>query len=301
VTAPYRKIVDDLRSRIEKGELAPGDRVPSTRQIAAEWQVAIATATKALAALGQEGLVHAVPRKGTVVANALPPRRVAVPRRDTDRLLTRDRVVRAAIGLADEHGFATLSMRGIAAELQVATMSLYRHVRSREELALLMADTVFGDYQLPAVPPPTWCAQLELSARLQWAAYRRHPWLPRVISLTRPQPTPNLVPYLEWALRALEGHGQDVPTMLYAHITLFGYVRGTAVNLESEAEAELDTGLSADQWMDANDAAFGAIFAASPCPTFVRLVEGRDFPFDLDDLFEFGLQRLLDGFALLFR
>jgi DNA-binding transcriptional regulator YhcF (GntR family) len=300
VTAPYRKIVDELRRRIEEGELAPGDRVPSTRQIAAEWQVAIATATKALAALGQEGLVHAIPRKGTVVASAMPARRV-IPRRDTDRLLTRDRVVRAAIGLADQHGFATLSMRGIAAELGVATMSLYRHVRSREELAMLMADTVFGDYRLPTVPPPTWRAQLELSARLQWAAFREHPWLPRVISLTRPQPTPNLVPFLEWALRALEGHGQDGPTMLYAHITLFGYVRGTAINLESEAEAELDTGMSADQWMDANDAAFGAIFAAGPYPTFLRLVEGRDFPFDLDELFEFGLQRLLDGFALLFR
>jgi hypothetical protein len=119
--------------------------------------------------------------------------------------------------------------------------------------------------------------------------------------LTRPQPTPNLLPYLEWSMRALEGHGQDLPTMLYAHITLFGYVRGTAANLETEAEAELDTGLSADQWMDANDAVMDAVLAGGQFPTFTRLVDGADFPFDLEDLFEFGLQRLLDGLALLFR
>ncbi len=294
---PYLRIVAELRRRIESGELTPGARVPSVRRVAAEWDVALATATKALAVLSQEGLVRAVPRVGTVVATPAPARRSA-PRRDPSVHLTRDLVVRAAIDIADAQGFAALSMRAVAVELGVPTMSLYRHVRGRAELAMLI--TVFGEHRLPAVPPPTWRAQLELSARMQWAAYRQHPWLPRLIPITRPHPTRNLMPYVEWALRAVDGHGQDTTTMLHAHITLFGYVRGTAVDIETEAQAEFDTGLSAEQWMDANEAGFSAVLDSGSFPVFAR-VSSEEFAFDLDALFEFGLQRLLDGFAVLFR
>ena len=52
---PYAQIAAELRDQIEKGTLAPGDRVPSTREITQRWGVAMATATKALAALRQEG------------------------------------------------------------------------------------------------------------------------------------------------------------------------------------------------------------------------------------------------------
>ncbi|MBR8744456.1 GntR family transcriptional regulator, partial [Nocardiopsis sp. MG754419] len=65
--APYARIVADIRTRIDAGELRPGDRVPSTRDITREWGVAMATATKALAALRREGLVEAVRGVGTVV------------------------------------------------------------------------------------------------------------------------------------------------------------------------------------------------------------------------------------------
>ncbi|MBC3992979.1 winged helix-turn-helix transcriptional regulator, partial [Streptomyces sp. AC563] len=65
---PYLRIVGELRRRIAEGELTPGDRVPSTRQIAREWGVALATATKALTTLRLEGLVVTRPRAGTVVA-----------------------------------------------------------------------------------------------------------------------------------------------------------------------------------------------------------------------------------------
>lgn len=65
---PFRRIADEIARRIADGELAPGERVPSTRQISREWGVALATATKALTALRLEGLVEARPRVGTVVA-----------------------------------------------------------------------------------------------------------------------------------------------------------------------------------------------------------------------------------------
>ncbi|MEU6233613.1 winged helix-turn-helix domain-containing protein, partial [Kitasatospora sp. NPDC047058] len=65
---PFQRIAADLRRRISGGELAPGARVPSTRRLAQDWGVALATATKALTVLRYEGLVEALPRVGTVVA-----------------------------------------------------------------------------------------------------------------------------------------------------------------------------------------------------------------------------------------
>jgi DNA-binding transcriptional regulator YhcF (GntR family) len=296
---PYLRIAAELKQRIEQGELSPGSRIPSVRGIAAEWGVAIATATKVVAALRDEGVVRAVPRVGTVVATPAPSRR-SVPRRDSTAHLTRAQVVQAAIDIADEQGFDGLSMRSVAAELGVPTMSLYKHVRGRDELALLMADAVFAQHRLPAVPPPTWRAQLELVARMQWAAYRAHPWLPKLLSLTRPQPMPNLLHHAEWVMRALEDHGQSPTVVFHAHITLFGYVRGTALSIEPEVEAVADTGLSADQWADANDQMFGPVIDSGAFPAFSRVV-ASPFDFDLDAVFEFGLQRLLDGYAVLFR
>ncbi|MEO6086245.1 MAG: TetR/AcrR family transcriptional regulator C-terminal domain-containing protein [Umezawaea sp.] len=296
---PYLRIATELKRRIEEGELTPGSRVPSVRGIAAEWGVAIATATKVVAVLRDEGLVHAVPRVGTVVATPAPSRRSA-PRRDSSAQLTREQVVSAAVDIADGAGFAALSMRTVAAELGVPTMSLYKHVRGRGDLALLMADAVFARHRLPAVPPPTWRAQLELVARMQWAAYRAHPWLPALVSLTRPQPMPNLLHHAEWVMRALEDHGQSATVVFQAHITLFGYVRGTALSIEPEVEAEADTGLSADQWVDEHEDLFAPVIDSGEFPAFSRIVS-TPFDFDLDAVFEFGLQRLLDGYAGLFR
>ena len=68
--APYQRIAESLRARIESGQLRPGDRVPSTRALARKWKVALATAAHALSALADEGLVTTAPRVGTIVASA---------------------------------------------------------------------------------------------------------------------------------------------------------------------------------------------------------------------------------------
>ena len=64
---PSVRIAAELRAQIERGELAPGERVPSAREITRRWGVAIATATRVLAALRDDGLVRAIPGVGTVV------------------------------------------------------------------------------------------------------------------------------------------------------------------------------------------------------------------------------------------
>ncbi|MER5968924.1 GntR family transcriptional regulator [Streptomyces sp. NPDC002055] len=303
---PYRRIVDDIRRRILDGDLAPGDRVPSTRRIAADWGVALATATKALTTLRLEGLVEARPRAGTVVAGTAPiapPRRHASPAPAPEPELTPepelalDRIVRAAIDIADAEGLSALSMRGVATRLGVAVMSLYRYVPSKDDLVLHMADAAFGEESYPDDPPEGWRARVELGARTFWTLYRRHPWLAQLGSLTRPLPLPRLMAHGEWMLSALDGHGLD-PTVLFdIHVLIYSHVQGLAVHLEREAHAEAATGQSEDQWMDSRAPDFEGLMASGRFPAFTKVVGsfGEGYDLRLDALFAFGLGALLDG------
>jgi AcrR family transcriptional regulator len=300
---PYARIVADIRERIESGELAPGDRVPSTREITRHWGVAMATATKALGALRRDGLVRAVQGSGTVVearpgraAASVPgrPQQAAAP----DGALAPDRIVRAAIAIADREGLAGLSMRRVATDLGAATMALYRHVADKDDLVLRMLEAAMGEWRPPPDPSAGWRARLDGAARSLWALFRRHPWLAPAMSMTRPQPLASGLAYSEWTLAALDDSGADRVTAFTAYLTLFNYVRGTAVNLEPEVEAEAQSGMDPDAWMDTQVPSLRAMLADGTFPVFERMLT-TPYDFDLDTLFEFGLQRLLDGFAVL--
>lgn len=306
---PYVRIVNEIRRRVTAGELAAGDRVPSTRGITREFGVAMATATKALTALRQEGLVRVLPGIGTVVAEPgtgsgpNPGTRAARPAQQTRPArpphggpapeLTRERIVLAAMGIADAEGLSAVSMRRIAAELGVAAMALYRHVPGKDELVVLMADTAAGRGALPEPGPADWRERLEQGTRLQWEMYRRHPWLAQVMSMTRPPLVPNAMAIVEWSMRALDH--LDPADMIHVAVTMVNYARGTAVNLEAEAEAEHSTGITSTQYMDANEEAMRAIVASGRFPMYSSLTEGPDLEISLDTIFEFGLRRMLDG------
>jgi AcrR family transcriptional regulator len=307
--SPYARIAAELRDQIETGALAPGDRVPSTREITRRCGVAMATATKALALLRQEGIVRPVPGVGTVVvgrqpAHGRPPAPATSPgaaagRRGTsDPRLAPGRIVAAAMAVADAEGLAGLSMRRVATEIGVATMSLYRHVADKDDLLLKMMDAAFGECRFPAQPPEGWRDRLEIAARTLWAMFQRHPWLAPALSVTRPQPSASGLACAEWVLSALDGRGLDTSTMITIHITLVNYVRGTAVNLELEADAEAASGLDSEEWLDTQEPAMRSIVEAGRFPVFERLT-AADYDFNLENLFEFGLQRLLDGLTAL--
>jgi DNA-binding GntR family transcriptional regulator len=100
------RIVDDIKRRIADGRLRTGDRVPSTRQLARDWGVALATAAKALTVLAQEGVVVAEPRVGTLVARPRDGRAPARRPMMSENDLTRERIVRAAIEIADADGLS---------------------------------------------------------------------------------------------------------------------------------------------------------------------------------------------------
>ena len=293
---PYVRIVEAIRARIDAGELAPGDRVPSTRAIVTEFGVAMATASKALAALRRDGAVRVIPGVGTVVdgPGATPsPGTARESAADSD--LGRAAIVRAAIRIADAEGIDVLSMRRVAAALGAGAMSLYRHVPGKDDLLLLMRDAVFAELPLPPAPPPSLRAALETTARTQWRLYRRHPWLARTTSLTRPYAGPNQLPYSEWNLRALGGLGLDDRTVFLLHLSLFSFVHGSAASLEAESREEADTGLTGNQWLAQREDATRSVLGSGAFPVSARVFGDPDLALDLDELFEFGLARLLDG------
>jgi AcrR family transcriptional regulator len=293
---PYLRIVGELRRRIAAGELAVGDKIPSTRQIMRDWGVAMATASKVIGALRDEGLVRPVPGIGTVVVSHVDVLPDAEGSADGGRGLesaladlTKQRVLDVAIKIADSEGLAAVSMDRLATELGASLLSLHRHVRSKDELVHLMADAAYGEIPLPAQPPPGWRAQLEVSLRLQWRLHRRHPWLSQAIPLTRPEFVRNGMAHTEWILRAIDGLGLTPNAMLHASVSLAGFVRGVAAPSEAD-----DEGMAA-----AREGQLAEVLSSGGFPTMARVIVQPGLDLDLDTLFEFGLRRQLDGMAVL--
>ena len=136
------------------------------------------------------------------------------------RGLSEERVVAAAIALADEDGLEAVSMARVAERLGFTTMSLYRHVRSKDDLLRAMLDAGLG--APPAAlddPGGDWRAGLELWTRSVLEALLRHPWAIRV-PITGPPMSPVQLAWLDRGLRALaptglaEGEKADVVLLL---------------------------------------------------------------------------------------
>ncbi|WP_433263440.1 TetR/AcrR family transcriptional regulator C-terminal domain-containing protein [Actinosynnema sp. CS-041913] len=302
---PYRRIVAEMRARILTGDLRPGDRMPSTRQIAQRWGVALATATRVMATLRDDGLVEAKVGSGTVVSARAGHRQPANPTAApgsrpagvVKQALSRGHVLRTAIAIADAEGLDAVSMRRLAAELGVGPMSLYRHVANKDELVTEMADAAFGEPELPVPGPAGWRAKLELISRRQWELCRRHLWLPRAVSFTRPLLVPNVMAHTEWTLRALDGLGLPMATRVREALTLHALVLTSALSLADEVDAEQDTGVTLDGWWLAQRKRTDELLDSGRFP-LLATVPGETVA-DLDGLFEYSLARHLDGFAVL--
>lgn len=287
---PYLRIAAAIRARIETGALRPGDRVPSTRQVVRDFGVAMATATRALTVLRDQGFVVTRPGSGTVV------RAPDTPRRAPDRELSTARIVATAMAVADAEGLDAVSMRRLAAELGAAPMSLYRHVAGREALELLLVRAVFRAHPLPDPGPPGWRARLELVSRLQWRAYRAHPWLVELISMTRPVLLPEAMAHTEWTLRALEGLGLSATERAREAVTLPALVRGLAASAAAELRAERETGQANDQWWRTLHDELDALMRSGRFPLLDAMPEGAVQ--DLNALLEHALARHLDGLEM---
>ncbi|MGW4794720.1 TetR/AcrR family transcriptional regulator [Nonomuraea sp. NPDC004297] len=216
--------------------------------------------------------------------------------------LSVDRIVRAAIALADVEGLAALSMRRVAERLGVGTMSLYTYVPGKPELLDVMLDEVYGETPRPEDVPGGWRGRLERIARENWALYLRHPWLLQVAA-ARPVLGPNATAKYDYELRAIDGIGLSDLEMDSVITLITGFVHGTARGAVESAQAERVTGISDEQWWAAHAPFLSRIADATRYPTASRVGQAAgeelNAAYSPEHAFEFGLRRVLDGIEAL--
>lgn len=215
------------------------------------------------------------------------------PRKGPRPTLTLDRIVTAAVGVADAEGIAALSMRRLAAELGVGTMSLYRYVPGKDELLNLVFDHVSAPGDERPWGGGSWRETLEISAWGQRALYQAHPWLLQVNG-ARPVMGPSAVSALEWMMRGLVDlpFGDREKMMVVTEVD--SYVTGSVRAQILYEGAAAESGVTDDE------------FWTFQLPWLERAMESGDFPamaalgedsFDgtWEEGFALGLRFLLDG------
>ncbi|WP_327390507.1 TetR/AcrR family transcriptional regulator [Streptomyces microflavus] len=220
--------------------------------------------------------------------------------------LTLDRIVTAAVAVADAEGLPAVSMRRLSTELGTGTMSLYRYVPGKAELLDLMLDRVLGE-PLSAVPdrpagadgtPGDWRVAIDAMAHTYLDNLRRHPWLLK-INQARTVLGPSALRGLELALSALRSMGLRDPELIGVIITVNSFVEGLARTQGDAAEAVAQTGLSDEQFWDSQRPYLERAMLSGAYPMMAGMSEDT-FSADFDH-FEFGLQRLIAGFEALVR
>ncbi len=209
-----------------------------------------------------------------------------------------DRVVRAAVELADREGLAGVTLSKVAKALGFTAMSLYRHVGSKDELVVLMEDYANG-------PPPEldvgeghWRAGLREWAVLLRAVHDRRPWLAHV-PLSGPPGGPNAVGWLDLGLRTLRDTGLSWGQKTGIMTLLSGFVRHTNLMARQLEEARRDTGLNQAQVERGYGRALAHFVDPNRFPEAAKLFAAGVFeeppeqPADPD--FTFGLDLILDG------
>ncbi|MBY8874996.1 TetR/AcrR family transcriptional regulator [Micromonospora sp. PLK6-60] len=216
--------------------------------------------------------------------------------------LSVDRIVRAAIEVADAEGLGALSMRRVAERLGVGTMSLYTHVPGKGELLDVMLDTAYGETARPDDVPGGWRGRLAQIARENWALHLRHPWLLQ-IATTRPPLGPNVTARYEYELRAVDGIGLTDLEMDAVVTLVDNYVHGAVRGAVETAQAAQRTGMTDEQWWGAHAPYLEKVLDPRRFPLAARVgaAAGQEYQAAGDPAraFEFGLQRLLDGVQML--
>lgn len=202
--------------------------------------------------------------------------------------LSRERVVRAAIGLADASGIESLTMRKLGVELGVEAMSLYNHVANKVDLLDGMIDEVFGEIDLP-VGGTGWKAAMRQRAISVRAVLSRHRWASGLME-SRTAPGPATLRHHDAVIGVLRRAGFSVPMAAHAFALMDSYVYGFAMQETSLPFDDEEESAGLAQMIMAR-------FAAGEYPHLTELtVEHVLKPgYDYGDEFEFGLDLILDG------
>ncbi|MFI6505002.1 TetR/AcrR family transcriptional regulator [Nonomuraea typhae] len=199
--------------------------------------------------------------------------------------LSRERVIAAAVGLADAKGQAGVTMRAVAAELGVEAMSLYNHVNGREGILDGMVDAVFAEIDRPAAAD--WKQAMRERAASARAALRRHPWAVGLMD-SRSRPGPATLRHHDALLGILRTASFSVTRAAHALMVIDSYLYGFVLQelslpFTSRAEfGEVTAGIAGDLPADAYPHLMEVITAQALQPDY-----------DYTDEFERGLSLIL--------
>jgi AcrR family transcriptional regulator len=197
--------------------------------------------------------------------------------------LTRERIARVALELADREGLDALSMRRLASELSIGTMTLYGYFRTKDELLDAAVDVAAAEAPV-SLGGGTWREQLTDLMRGVLEHLRRHPAGVR-IRLARPMLSPQALRVTEAAFLVLASAGFDRGAAARGYRALFTYTFGFASfnSPEDPAAARRYAVMAIDA------------LPSEEYPTLSRAASEAADTFADDSQFEFGLERLLDG------
>lgn len=191
--------------------------------------------------------------------------------------LSREKIAAIALAIADQEGFEAVSMRRVAQELKVGTMSLYYYVKTKDDLVALMDDALMSEALLPSHPKDWRRAMMKIATRTH-AVFIRHPWA--LVSMLSAPPGLNALRHMEQCLEALAETTMTAKQKITLLAMVDDFVFGHALR-----EA-------------ATDATVNFEFAATHLATgaFPRLAETfDDGRLDaIKDRFEQGVRALLD-------
>jgi AcrR family transcriptional regulator len=205
--------------------------------------------------------------------------------------LSRERILRAAIGLADRDGIESLSMRKLGQKLGVEAMSLYNHVRNKVDMLDGMIDVVFGEIDLPAsgVGWRTAMRERAISAR---QVLLRHSWAIGLME-SRATPGPATLRHHDSVLGSLRTAGFSVEMAAHAYSILDGYIYGftmTELTLPfSNSEGAAGVAEVAEDILEG--------FRPDEYPHLAEMAVDRAMKpgYNYGDEFEYGLDLILDG------
>ena len=201
--------------------------------------------------------------------------------------LTRQRVLGAAVGLADVAGIESLTMRKLGQELGVEAMSLYNHVANKDDILDGMVDLVFGEIDIPG-GADDWKAAMRRRAISAHEALLRHPWATSLMQ-SRTKPGPATLRHHDSVLGSLRGAGFSVVMAAHAFSVIDGYVYGFAlqqINLPLQSREQV-----AEVGEDILRRLKGAFPHLAEMITDHAMKPGYDYAAE----FEFGLDLILDG------
>jgi AcrR family transcriptional regulator len=221
---------------------------------------------------------------------------------------SREDIAAAAVAVADADGLEAVSMRRVASELGLGTMSLYHYVHSKDELLDLMGDRIMGGQLVDdADLQRGWREGLTAIARATRANFERHPWISGAM---RPRPStipgPNALRHVDQSLAAVADLGVDISTQMEIIGVVDDYVIGFVVRSQRVAEVEETIeGATPAEWMEAVFDQLREQIESGEYPYLQRALEANRAAGGLDEdlgrmasseeRFERGLELLLDG------